>query len=354
MRVVTKTDKTNNKSTRYIYIKISEILGIAKDIGTAAKNLKAMVANGKDTVQSFDANATKKELKKYAIQYSLSMIRSMVDPLIALIKANETYQKIMKIYQISKPIIETVSLATGAWNSPGNVGEIAMIAWGMAQKILTQILLSLYVTVKNLILNYELEIPISSPEVSGAIKNATKEIEKNNGRPETPNPNSNPANNARLTIISEPNQNEFTNQLSFNNIEVGTSGNNEGIKFKEGDGEWTSSNITTGSFKVGCLIKFKEALFAGAYINDNFPGITVGILKTVDGKTWETIKVDEVLMDKKSVDSMRILEETGEIPAKLNIFTSKLEGDEQAYILNSADGTTFEFGNKEDNNSNWR
>lgn len=293
MRIV---DKSNG---RYLYIKISEIIEATKglisglkrmkDVFLAQKN-KADIAKDKlkaqglstvnqlgnqlsgignsfgdtDAMGTFVGNAksiavtslssTQNELKTFAIKYGLGPIQGLVGPVIGLFKSSEIFQKVMTVYTTVKPLIQTAARSSGVMFSPGNLAEIGMILQGEIQKLLVSLLAMVKELLINLVLNFELEIQLSSKETAPIISEEQNKIEEESAKLD-------PTGSDKPEIFStdEPDTVFVPDTKYYYNLilsedpyyEIAAFINSGGIKYRTSkEGEWTSfEQCKTGNYK---------------------------------------------------------------------------------------------------------
>ena len=116
---------------------------------------------------------TMSSLKKEGIGGSVvSVASTAIQPLIAMAKTSETYQKVAKIQSKVSPILNMAARASGAWASPGNAGEISQKLLYTAESTLIQIILITLMSLKDWVWNLEFSIPVSESSVTTYINKA--------------------------------------------------------------------------------------------------------------------------------------------------------------------------------------
>ena len=273
------------------YMKVGDLIGTAKtayDLGKVLRRKKSSILT---------------TLKQYGVSY----INNLLTPLIALVTGMDIYKTLMLAIQIATPIAKTIARGSGIWASWGNAADIASILLSTVSQVLVQIATIFLLKMKDMIWNFEFKIKeVSNQTVVSAISNATSDtvIKCNKiikGKVDNTPTEEECCKNVKGSLIG-------INEFGGFEVIDGDAGEitggklsdkNEGIKYKNEQGELVSSNIiengeerslADGSFKISTK-GWKGLIFALSYEGENLDSKQYGVLYSVDkGKTWRYLK----------------------------------------------------------------
>lgn len=130
--------KTTTK-TKQLVVTVGEAIGVGKTaVGAVQAAVKSL-----------------KTLNKANPKAGLAPLAATADVLLTLVKGLEVYGQVMSVIEKVTPVVQLVARGSGLWASPGNVGDIAQIILGQAQKILVAIIVASINSLKDYVWNYE-------------------------------------------------------------------------------------------------------------------------------------------------------------------------------------------------------
>lgn len=164
------TKEEDNKlittTTKAFAITVGDIAGVAR---TATGALTSLASNFTKFIKTINDPTNKDSLLSASQSAAIAALNSFIQPMAAVAKGLEVYQKVMKVASIVSPILQMIARATGVWVSPGNAGDIADIIGGTIVEILSNIAMSIFLMLKEWIWNYEFELWQTSDEMSTEI-----------------------------------------------------------------------------------------------------------------------------------------------------------------------------------------
>lgn len=168
----TKTKRTKT-TTRTQYITVGDIVGSAKSVSGAVKNIVRKVPSYRDAFR-LNGDTASANLAQTCL--------NIATPLSAIITGAEIYKSVMNVVNILTPIFKLIARGTGVWCSPGNIADIANIVLGTVQQILIAIVTQIIIALKEWVFSFEFKLreltESSSRLITKNLKNAAGKINK--------------------------------------------------------------------------------------------------------------------------------------------------------------------------------
>lgn len=162
----TQTLERTTTTTKTQYITVGDIVGMAKSMAGAVKNIVRKIPSYINTFKK-DGNIESANLAQTCL--------NIATPLAAIIQGTEVYKKATTVINTLTPIVKLVARGTGVWCSPGNAADIANIVLGTVQQILIALITQAIIALKDWVWNFEFKFREITSEASTLI---TKNLKK--------------------------------------------------------------------------------------------------------------------------------------------------------------------------------